>query len=76
MAEAREKKKMGKSFINAIKKELRDAEKELKKYDTEMVLESFEASCIGWPTSRLLQRCKGTAFFGLLQIFASDLGRF
>lgn len=35
LAEAKEK-KMGKSFIAAIRKELRDAEKELKKYDTEV----------------------------------------
>ena len=36
LAEAREK-KMGKSFINAIKKELTAAEKELKKYDNEVM---------------------------------------
>ena len=35
LAEAKEK-KMGKSFIAAIRKELRDAEKELKKYDNEV----------------------------------------
>lgn len=35
LAEAREK-KMGRSFINAIMKELKDAEKELKKYDNEV----------------------------------------
>lgn len=35
LAEAREK-KMGRSFINAIRKELKDAEKELKKYDNEV----------------------------------------
>ena len=35
LAEAREK-KMGKSFIAAIRKELRDAEKELSKYDSEV----------------------------------------
>ena len=35
LAEAREK-KMGRSFIAAIRKELKDAEKELKKYDSEV----------------------------------------
>ena len=35
LAEAKEK-KMGKGFIAAIRKELRDAEKELKKYDNEV----------------------------------------
>lgn len=35
LAEAREK-KMGRSFIAAIRKELSEAEKELKKYDTEV----------------------------------------
>ena len=35
LAEAREN-KMGKSFIAAIRKELREAEKELKKYDNEV----------------------------------------
>ena len=35
LAEAREK-KMGKSFIAAIRKELSDAEKELSKYDSEV----------------------------------------
>ena len=36
LAEAREK-KMGRSFIAAIRKELSDAEKELSKYDNEVV---------------------------------------
>ena len=59
LAEAREK-RMGKSFIAAIRKELTAAEKELKKYDNEVartIDTNVSISC----ASMILVRCRMAA---------------